>query len=217
MTSTPEQLARKLRKVADDLPLTAERAMERATQVIATSVNREYAQIIGPDMRLSGTVRRRNGGMTKGSRVRAIGDTNKGQIGTQQTVGRVRMVGPAQLIESATKPHLIIAQGMGTRATARRVTGRLGAHLAFGSSGRGMFRQSQRSTIGRRSSDVLLRNDSVRRANRALDTPRGPRAYAFHPGTRGKRTFFVVVDREARTVRLIFNRYLSDDMREEFS
>lgn len=192
MTTTPDQLARKLNKVADRLPLTARSATEQSTKRMETVVNRAYARKIGPEQRLSGTARR--GGA--GARVRAKGDT----VGQRNPVGRVRMLGPAQFVEYPTAPHVIGATALGSRSAIRRRVGAGG--------GRGTFRAVYRTEIGRS-------RTYRRQAKRALNIGGNLRAYARHPGTKGDPTFFPAVDDEAPNVARAFRRALRDDVRRE--
>lgn len=195
-TITAEVLSRQVRSFADGLPTTAARATSQATERLAGQVNRGYARVIGPELRLSGTAR----GRGQGSRVRAVGDV----VGQRTPVGRVRVLGPAQLVEGDTAPHFIGASALGSRAANRR----RGALIADGSSGRRLFRQTYRTQVGR--------GARARASKRALTIGADRRAWAQHPGTKGQRVFWPTVEREQPQVAKTFDRWLSDDMRKEF-
>lgn len=143
--------------------------------------------------------------------------------GTRNPTAMVRYVGPVHWAFSGTKPHTIVASQFGNfRAGTRReyANGRvervrarnrraealedeLGANLAFGGSGRGLFGDALSRT---RSADAkrLAKGRRLRARKRALKTPDGLRAYAFHPGHRGRNTWPAVKARIERGTPAVF-------------
>lgn len=91
----------------------------------------------------------------------------------------VTYTGPAHLINNPISPHFIGPSAFGSRSTLAKAAEGIGAVSAFGGSGRGML--SGLSQKGRR------RNRGP--GKRALTIGGELRAYAFHPGTRGKSFF----------------------------
>lgn len=108
--------------------------------------------------------------------------------GGRNPTALIRYRGPVHLLFGNTAPHMIIASRLGFRSTASRLTSRIGANAAFGGSNLGVFAggiaATTRSDAGR-----AARGRNVKARKRALTTPRGPRAYAFHPGTTGRNTW----------------------------
>lgn len=90
-------------------------------------------------------------------------------VGIERVTTMLRWQGPVHLVEGDTAPHVIAARRLATRAGARRRL--LGSRAEFGGSVRGAF------GAGR----------SVKRGKRALTIGPNVRAFAFHPGTRGRR------------------------------
>lgn len=85
----------------------------------------------------------------------------------------VKYRGAFHLVENDTKRHFIGARKLGTR---RGLAGRareVGVNAAFGGSNRGAFGSLRQ----------------VKNGKRALTVGGNLRAYAFHPGTRGKNTW----------------------------
>lgn len=85
----------------------------------------------------------------------------------------VKYTGPAHLIDKPTSQHFIGAKSLGTRGSLKGKARRVGAVAAFGGSNRGAFGSHRRTKNGKR----------------ALTIGGNVRAYAFHPGTKGKRFF----------------------------
>jgi hypothetical protein len=149
-------------------------SVERAAFVAKKVITRTLITDVGADQRLSGTASNAKVGV----------NYQLARTGAAQAV--VKATGPWPLFNNTTTPHLILAQALGTRSTARRVQGRLGATVAFGGSGRRMFQGSTREYVGSRRA---IEEGRARVAKKAITTPAGLRAYAFHPGTAGKRTW----------------------------
>lgn len=130
---------------------------------------------------------------TVGGEQRLSGTASNAKVGVNYQMARsgatqalVKATGPWQLFNNPAGQHLIIARALGTRSTSRAVTDRLGAKVAFGANGRRMFQGSQREMVG---SKKAIAEGRGTRAKKALTTPGGLRAYAFHPGHRGSRTW----------------------------
>lgn len=107
----------------------------------------------------------RPGSVVAGRKV-SIGDTTRG---TSNVVTLIRWQGPVHLVEGDTARHVIAAKGLATRAGARKRL--LGGRAEFGGSVRGSFGAFR----------------TVKRGKRALTIGPNLRAYAFHPGTKGRR------------------------------
>lgn len=173
MTITAQLKVRSLEALitaAQDAPLLA---VERAAFVTKQIMIRTLQGDVGAEQRISGAKNAKLGVNYQMART-----------GAAQAV--VRALGPWQLVNNPTSRHLILARALGTRNTAKAVTSQLGARAAFGGSGRRMFQGSQREFVG---SKKAISEGRGTTAKRALLTPRGLRAYAFHPGTSGKRTW----------------------------
>ena len=95
----------------------------------------------------------------------------------------VTYTGPAHLLNNPTRPHFIGARRLGSRRRLSGMSARVGATAAFGGSNVGAFGgllAAQRTT----------RSGAVRsNGARALTINGDLRAYAFHPGTKGKGFF----------------------------
>ncbi len=90
----------------------------------------------------------------------------------------VTYTGPAHLLNNPTAQHFITARRQASRARARQLALGVGAVAAFGGSARGMF-----GKLGKQS---LSRSGIQRGGARSLTIGPNHRAYAFHPGTKGK-------------------------------
>ena len=112
--------------------------------------------------------------------------------GTAHVTTLIRWQGPVHLVEGPTAKHFIGARHLGTRGSLRAKSRRVGATAAFGGSNRGAF-GSFLSTTTRRG---VTR---TRRGKKALTIGGNLRAYAFHPGTKGRR-FWAKNKATARTV-----------------
>lgn len=93
--------------------------------------------------------------------------------GDRNATAIVRYTGPAHLINNDTSRHFIGARKLGTRKSLAAKSAGVGAVTAFGGSASGAFGSLR----------------SVKRGAKALTIGSNLRAYAFHPGTRGKRFF----------------------------
>lgn len=160
-----------LLEAADEAPV---ESIERGAFAAKKTITRVLQQKVGPEQRLSGTASNAKVGVRY----------DMSRTGSAQAL--VRATGPWPLFNNRTSPHLIIARALGTRSTAQRVSGRLGATVAFGGTGRGTFRGSTREFVGSKRS---IAEGRAARAKRAITTPDGLRGYAFHPGTRGSQTW----------------------------
>lgn len=90
--------------------------------------------------------------------------------GSANPTALVRALRPAHLHNNDVSQHFIGARKLGTKGNLSKKSRRVGANIAFGGSNRGQFGS--------------LRN--VKRGKQALTIGANLRAYAFHPGTRGK-------------------------------
>ena len=95
----------------------------------------------------------------------------------------ITYTGPAHLLNNPTAPHFIGARRLGSRRRLSGMSARVGATAAFGGSNRGAFG-------GLLPAERVTRSGAVRSGGkRALTIGSNLRAYAFHPGTRGKGFF----------------------------
>jgi len=102
-------------------------------------------------------------------------------LGTGQMI--VTYTGPAHLINNPTSRHFIGARRLGSRRRLSGKAARVGATAAFGGSNRGAFGAllaAERTTRG----GAVRSNGKA-----ALTIGSDLRAFAFHPGTRGKHFF----------------------------
>lgn len=128
--------------------------------------------------------------------------------GAKNPTALVRYVGPVHWAFGGTEPHFMMASRYGNSRAGRRnvyANGRttkqygrskrlssleaeVGANVAFGGSNRGRFAAlaaKQANADAKRAG----RGGRVRARKQALRTPQGLRAYAFHPGARGRNTW----------------------------
>lgn len=154
-------------------------AIERGAYLAKRVIVSKLQAKVGADQRLSGTASNAKVGVSY----------ELSRTGSSQAL--VKATGPWPLFNNDAREHLIIARGLGTRNTAAAVRGELGARVAFGGSGRRMFQGSQREMVG--SKKAISEGRGVR-AKKAITTPAGLRAYAFHPGHAGSRTWQHGVD-----------------------
>lgn len=123
--------------------------------------------------------------------------------GYQNATARVRYTGPVHLLFRPTKKHLIAAKHLGTRRGIAAKTAQIGANAAFGGSNRGAFGKLQKTANYNRYGSVRqqagkgLRQRAGKQAL-VFGGSKGPKAYAFHPGTRGRNAWPVVKNRVAR-------------------
>lgn len=117
----------------------------------------------------------------------------------------ITYVGAAHLVMNPTRPHFIGPKGFGSAAALRRLGEGVGALRAFGGSARGVFasagvgRETHLASGGRRVS-------RRRRGSQALTIGSNLRAYAFHPGTKGKPVFKVAKHRCVQVLPGIYGR-----------
>lgn len=90
----------------------------------------------------------------------------------------VTYTGPAHLVNNPTRQHFITARRQASRTRSRRLAAGVGAVTAFGGSAQGMF-----GALGKQS---MSRGGARRGGARSLTIGPNHRAYAFHPGTKGK-------------------------------
>lgn len=115
--------------------------------------------------------------------------------GTRNPTALIRATGPWQIIENNTSPHVIVAKRLG-RGQGRTSRARLaGSVSAFGGTSRGVFGSLIASTRTTRTGAVLTRAGSVALGGKLAAAAGGPRPYAFHPGTRGKKPFDKGIER----------------------
>lgn len=109
-------------------------------------------------------------------------DLGKKQQGTAQVV--VTYTGAAHLLNNPTDRHFIGPKGFGSLAALRRLGAGVGAVTSFGGSARGIFAQAGAGReLHTRGGQLVSRK---RKGSRALKIGADYRAYAFHPGTKGK-------------------------------
>lgn len=159
--SSPTQFARKCQRMATTIPRAQRAANEQAARAVKPVW---YAQ--------AGL---RQGSTIAGRKV-SIGDTTRG---TGNVVTLVRWQGPVHLVEGDTVSHVIAARRLGTRKKVRGLTNRLsvgsGLNAAFGATG------ANRGAFG-----ALRSQQRNGNSKRALTIGPNLRAYAFHPGTKGR-------------------------------
>jgi len=115
---------------------------------------------------------------------KAIGaryDMAKASRQAGSAVAVITYTGPAHLVNNPTRPHVIVARRLGaTRRSRSRAARERDVTLAFGGSAAGLFGSVLAATRTTRS--------GAERSNgaRALTIGGSLRAYARHPGTRGK-------------------------------
>lgn len=160
-------------------------AVERGALIAKKVIVARLQAFVGPEQRLSGTASNAKVGV----------NYQLASSGASQAV--VKATGPWPLFNNPAVPHLILARALGTRTTAQNVTSELGARTAFGGSGRRMFQGSQREMVG---SKKAIAEGRGKRAKKAITTPAGLRAYAFHPGHAGSRTWQHGVDAARKPV-----------------
>lgn len=142
-------------------------------------------------------------GTTVAGKRKAIGaryDLKAKGAGEGQAV--VTYTGPAHLVNNPTRPHVIAAKRLGL--TRRRSTSRAARErdvtLAFGGSAAGMFGALRAATRTTRS--------GAERSNGAAALTIGSelRAYARHPGTRGKHFFEKAREIAEHTLPAVYQR-----------
>lgn len=185
MTSgTSRELAAKLYSLADGV---GEANKKAVTQALMFAKEEFIAGGVAAGLRRGGALpshgkarwgaRFDEGAVTKGS-------------GRSNYMGLVRYVGPVHWAFGGTGRHIIAARRLGSRRKAQQLAPRLGAMAAFGGSNRGAFGQSRRK--GRGAYALTVPGAST------------PRAYAFHPGMRGRNTWPIVKNRVRRGAPRVF-------------
>lgn len=131
-------------------------------------------------LEVKGSVERERKRVTSTGRLRNVGSSGAllgvrfDVKGKRNPTGLIRATGPWQLVENDTQRHFIVAKGLGERSTRAVRAGRAsraGTITAFGGQARGIF-----GGVGAK-------------GKRALVIGGMPRAYAAHPGTRGRQPF----------------------------
>lgn len=123
----------------------------------------------------------------------------------------VAYTGPAHLLNNPTRPHFIGARRLGSRRRLSRISGRVGATAAFGGSNAGAFGSLLGATRTTRSGAVRSTGAA------ALTIGANLRAYAFHPGTRGKGFFQRArTAAEATAPRVYARKGLTEPLRRNF-
>jgi len=143
-----------------------------------------------------------------GARYDLKGKRTKG-LGQGQMI--VTYTGPAHLLNNPTSRHFIGARRLGSRRRLAGRAARVGATAAFGGSNRGAFGAllaAERTT----------RSGAVRSNGKAaLTIGANLRAYAFHPGTKGKHFFEAAREIVERTAPATFGRaQLTEPLRRIF-
>lgn len=149
------------------------RGVQKAALEAKTIINTEIRKVTG-DMRLSGVGKR---GARVGARYDIKGSTNPTAL--------IRALGPIQLIERDTKPHLIVPRA------------------SFVTRGGVRVRQGRRSAAGRR----------LRGGRTALLIGGNLRASAEHPGTKGQHPFQRGAQRAAKVTPQIFREQVEQGLR----
>jgi hypothetical protein len=165
-------IAKRMQKLEREVKGAQRAAVNRASLELKKATEAEIKKV-APSMRLSGVGPR-------GARVGVRYDIK----GTRNPTSIVKAYGPLHFIERDTDPHTIAARRLG-RGSGLAARTRLAASVSsFGGSARGVFGQLVPSQSTSRSGAVR-----VRAGKRALTVGGVLRAYAHHPGTRGRRPF----------------------------
>lgn len=148
----------------------------------------------------------RPGSVVAGRKV-SIGDSTRG-FDTITTLLSWR--GAVHLIEGGAQRHIIGARLLGTRGAIRGKTARLGAGSAFGGSNRGVFGRfkenvnyNQYGSVRQQSAKGTTRRRS---GKRALTIGPNLRAYAFHPGMKGRRFWRKNVDSAQKITTTVYRQ-----------
>lgn len=173
------------------MPATARRANDAAAKAVEKSVLLSM-RTVAPTGRL------RNVGKTGAPLTTRI--YKAGSAEQPQSV--LKAVGPWQFIENDTKAHVILPKSFGSRRTRRQIA-------------EGLFTRAagRRLSRGRRTGgDAFI---GAQHAG-ALKTPRGPRVYVRHPGTKGKHPWKHGVERGAPAASLAWAQAVRADLRRQF-
>ena len=169
----------KFRKMFDRTANAVPDAVKRGGMVTAMAIKPQWYSIAAAN------------GLPEGSRVARrkwrISDSTRGKSkGTASLI--IGFDGPVHLVFGPTKRHLIVAKRLTTRTGARKRTARIGAMAAFGGSNRGTFGKLRSTTKLKETVNGAIEVQAFY-GKQALTIPSGSgtmRAYAFHPGTKGK-------------------------------
>lgn len=129
----------------------------------------------------------------------------------------VSYTGAAHLFNNPTGRHFIGPSGFGSVAALQQISQGVGAVTAFGGTARGMFSagSGRRFQVTRSGSLVRRR---ARGGARALTIGGDLRAWAFHPGTPGKRFFQHAKARATATAPAVYARSgLTEPLRRAFA
>ncbi|MFW6091952.1 MAG: hypothetical protein ACODAF_08710 [Actinomycetota bacterium] len=194
VSTSPQQLARKVDGFARDLG---------DTRLALNATGLAVKKIMEGTAASAGALGATPSGKRKGIGVRY--DVRGGTRGSGAVI--VAYTGPAHLLNNPTSPHFIAPAGFGSRAALSEVGRGIGAVTAFGGSARGMLGSPGQRGRGRRR----------RGGKRALTIGDNVRAYAFHPGTSGKRFFQAAKPVAAQTAPRVYARAgLTEPLRRNF-
>ena len=125
--------------------------------------------------------------------------------GVANATAIIRYSGPVHLLYAQTKPHFIGAKLLGTRNGLRARSVGVGVQNAFGGSNRGAFGQMAINVGYNRWGSYRQQASSGRGLRRrkgkkalVFGGSKGPKAYAFHPGTKGRNAWPIVKNRVER-------------------
>lgn len=187
-STSAAEFAGKMNKIATTLPRSAERGIRDAGASAQRIIYQEAARK----------------GVLPSSKIakRPWSVSNRVRGGARPTAF-VAIRGPFHLVESKTQAHVIVARRLATRTAARKRT----AEIALSGTDRVAFGSLRAKTRTRRNGDVV----NVKGAA-ALTVGSNLRAYAYHPGTRGKGIFAAAKPRIlTQAPRDVFG-YVVDDM-----
>jgi hypothetical protein len=196
LSSDFQLLSDKFKKSVDVMP----QYMQEGANAVGMEVKTSWISIIGA------------GGLRPDAKVAkrkwSVGYDVKGKV---KPATNIRIKGPLHLWFGDTVPHIIGAGRLGSKGTqyrkskdsigkSRRVSGgiagkqqRIGANKAFGGSNRGVFGKMLAETT---------KKGSIRAGRRALVIPGadGPKAYAFHPGTKDHMPVWLACKKSAQEI-----------------
>lgn len=169
-----DKLTTSIAQTVPELRTAQARGVQKAALEAKTIINTEIRKVAGADMRLSGAGKR---GARVGARYDIKGSTNPTAL--------IRALGPIQLIERDTKPHLIAPRA------------------SFVTRGGVRVRQGRRSAAGRR----------LRGGKTALTIGGNLRASAEHPGTKGRHPFQRGAEKASKVTPEIFQAEVDRGLR----
>lgn len=173
MSTVADTVARKMRACEAEVKAASRTGVRDASLVLKDGVLVSVRRVTGGDGRLG-----RMGNANLGAKfdIRQVEDRH---------TAKLQATGPWQIVENDTDPHFITAGLLGakgsTRAGRQRAAALAGSVAAFGGSARGVFGGMQSSTYQSRKGGTR-----VRKGKRAMVIGGNLRAYAAHPGTRGR-------------------------------